>query len=192
MSSFTITMPGWFDEMEAAVGPCHGDRDRMAVAIAFASRNVTEGTGGPFGAAIFERESGRLVAAGVNVVVPAMAPIAHAEACAVALASQRLGTFDLGAEGLPAMELVSSAAPCVMCLGVTIWSGVSRLVCGARAIDAQAIGFDEGPRPEDWVAQLAVRGVDAVRDVMRDESIAVLQQYAGGGGLIYNAGTGHA
>jgi tRNA(Arg) A34 adenosine deaminase TadA len=192
MSSFTITMPDWFDEMEASVAPAHGDLDRMAVAIEFSRRNVAEGTGGPFGAAIFECESGRLVAAGVNVVVPSNAAIAHAEATAVALAGQRLGSFDLGAPGLPAMELVSSTAPCVMCLGVTIWSGVRRLVCGARAVDARAIGFDEGPRPDDWLEELAVRDIDVVRDVMRTDAVSVLQDYASGGGTIYNAGAGRA
>lgn len=192
MSSFTITMPDWHEGMEASVAPCHGDRDRMAVAIAFSRRNVAEGTGGPFGAAIFECESGRLVAAGVNVVVPSSTAIAHAEATAVALAGQRLGTFDLGAPGLPAMELVSSTAPCAMCLGVTVWSGVSRLVCGARAVDATAIGFDEGPRPGDWLEELARRNIDVVRDVMRPEAVAVLQDYAAIGGTIYNARAGRA
>jgi hypothetical protein len=35
--------------------------DRMRVAIDLARQNVEHGTGGPFGAAVFERESGRLV-----------------------------------------------------------------------------------------------------------------------------------
>ena len=41
----------------------------MSFAIGLAERNIAAGTGGPFGAAIFETGSGRMVAAGVNVVV---------------------------------------------------------------------------------------------------------------------------
>ncbi|MDX1691598.1 MAG: nucleoside deaminase [Acidimicrobiia bacterium] len=188
MSSFTIDMPDWFDAMEAEVPPRHGDEARMATVIEFARRNVVEGTGGPFAAGVFECESGRLVAAGVNVVVPSRTAIAHAEVTAVALAGQRIGGFDLGDPDGPAMELVASTAPCVMCLGVTIWSGVSRLVCGARAVDATAIGFDEGPRPDDWLEELAHRGIGVERDVLREEAAGVLRAYAERGGPIYNGG----
>jgi len=68
------------------------------------------------------------------------------------------------------------------------WSGVQRLVCGARDEDARAIGFDEGPKMADWVKALNDRGIIVVRDVLRGEARAVLQEYAAAGGAIYNAG----
>ena len=74
-----------------------------------------------------------------------------------------------------------------MCLGATVWSGVSRLVIGARDADAALVGFDEGPKPQAWVEQLAVRGIEVVQDVQRTEAAQVLLDYAEGGGPIYNA-----
>ena len=66
------------------------------------------------------------------------------------------------------------------------WSGVTRLVCGARAADAEAIGFDEGPKPRGWIAALERRGIAVVRDVRRADAVAVLRAYAAAGGAIYN------
>jgi hypothetical protein len=56
---------------------------------------------------------------------------------------------------------------------------VRRLVCGARASDAQAIGFDEGPKPARWARALERRGIAVVRDVQRAEARAALREYAG-------------
>ncbi len=186
----TLELPHWLDEALAPFGGLDTDETRMAAVIDLARRNVDHRTGGPFSAAIFETETGRLIAAGVNVVVPANAAIAHAEVMAVAAAGQTLGTFDLGA-GAPT-SLFASTEPCVMCMGVTVWSGVSRLLCAGRDDDARAIGFDEGPKHPGWVAELEKRGIEVVRDLVRSESIAVLQHYLDTDGEIYNAGGDHA
>src|SRR5690606_12102518 len=118
-----------------------GREARMRLAIALAAENVAHASGGPFGAAVFERASGRLVAVGVNRVEPAGQSHAHAEMLALALAQRALGGWNLAAPGLPALELVSSSEPCAMCFGAIPWSGVAALVCGARAADAEAVGF---------------------------------------------------
>jgi tRNA(Arg) A34 adenosine deaminase TadA len=119
-------------------------------------------------------------------VVTAGCSIAHAEMVAIALAQQALGTFDLGAEGVPACELVTSTEPCAMCLGAVPWSGVQSLVCGARRRDAVQAGFDEGERPVAWVAALRRRGIAVRRGVMRAQAAEVLRCYAAEGGLVYN------
>ena len=59
----------------------------MDLAVRLAARNIEEG-GGPFGAAVFEIETGRLVAPGVNQVVPLGSSLAHAEAMAIMIAQQ--------------------------------------------------------------------------------------------------------
>lgn len=182
----TLALPDWLDDATTTFDDCRTDSERMAGVIELARRNVDEGTGGPFSAAIFDSGSGRLIAAGVNVVVPTNAAIAHAEAMAVAAAGQTLGTFDLGAHG--PTSLFASTEPCVMCLGVTVWSGVSRLVCAGRDEDAREIGFDEGPKHPDWVEELERRGIAVVRDLERVSSIDVLRHYLATGGDIYNAG----
>lgn len=180
-------LPDWlpsFLVQQPAVLP--EQTDRMALVIALARYNVEQGTGGPFGAAVFERDSGRLVAVGVNRVLASHCSHAHAEMLALAIAQQRLGSHDLGAPGLPAHELVASCEPCAMCLGAIPWSGVRRLVCAASEDDAMAIGFDEGPKPADWRQQLETRGIEVVTDLARAEARAVLERYASQQGAIYN------
>ena len=182
-----LQLPDWVESFVRDQGSCYPEvEERMRLAIALAQLNVEHGSGGPFGAAVFEMDSGRLLAPGVNVVVPAGCSVAHAEMMALMVAQRVVGNFDLGGEGLPAYELVTSAEPCAMCFGAVPWSGVRRLVCGARAADVQAIGFDEGPKMADWVAELERRGIAVLRDVCRAEARQVLTMYKARGGLIYN------
>jgi tRNA(Arg) A34 adenosine deaminase TadA len=157
----------------------------MRFVVALATTNVEKGTGGPFGAAVFERRTGQLVAIGVNLVESTNCSHAHAEMVAIANAQQAVGTFDLAAAGIPEHEIVTSCEPCAMCYGAIPWSGVRRVLCGARASDAQAIGFDEGAKPKNWVAELNTRGISVVRDLCRKEAVAVLQHYKADGGAIY-------
>ncbi len=184
LPEYRLRLPGWIDDLVPDDVVLPDVDDRMRFVVSLARRNVAEDTGGPFGAAIFERDSGRLVAPGVNRVVPARSATAHAEIVAISLAGQVKGTFDLSAG--TATELVTSVEPCAMCLGAVPWSGVAAVVCGARDEDARAVGFDEGDKPADWIDSLAARGIDVVRDVMRADAAAVLQDYAAAGGIIYN------
>ncbi len=163
---------------------------QMRFVIDLSRRNVEEATGGPFAAAVFEIDSHQLVAAAVNCVVPSRCSIAHAEILAIAAAQQEVGTFDLGGALASGYSLVTSTEPCAMCLGAIPWSGVRRVVCGARAEDAEAVGFDEGPKPCNWVAELEARGIVVCRDVLRGDAAAVLRYYAESGGLIYNGRQG--
>jgi tRNA(Arg) A34 adenosine deaminase TadA len=161
------------------------DEARMRFVIDLARQNTQQGTGGPFGAAVFEIPSGRLVSAGVNLVEMSNCSIAHAEMMAITFAQQAIHSFDLGRNGT-VHELVTSTEPCAMCLGAIPWSGVKRVVCGARGKDACAIGFDEGAKPHNWIAALRHRGIEVVRDVLRGQARSVLQEYFKSGGLIYN------
>lgn len=158
----------------------------MQLVITLARLNIEHKTGGPFGAGIFEQKSGRLIAVGVNQVESANCSIAHAEILAIAIAQQVLGNYDVGGEESAAYELATSTEPCAMCLGAVSWSGVREVVCGARDEDARNIGFDEGPKPQNWMRSLQSRGINVVRDVLREQAKAVLEEYNKAGGLIYN------
>ncbi|MBK6314156.1 MAG: nucleoside deaminase [Blastocatellia bacterium] len=183
-----ISVPKWVDESVDWNRTYDSDEDRADVAIALARRNVTEGTGGPFGAAVFVSATGRIVSAGVNLVVPLNNSSLHAEVVAFMLAQARLGRYSLGGNGTTSHELVTSCEPCAMCLGATLWSGVHRLVCCASGADARDLAFDEGPVfPESW-QYLADRGIEIVRGVRRDEARAVMETYCDLDGTIYNAG----
>ncbi len=162
----------------------------MRLVIELSRSNVDHGTGGPFGAGIFDLSTNRLIAPGVNLVATTNLSAAHAEMVAIMISQRVVGHFDLGGEGLPPYELVASTEPCAMCFGAIPWSGVRRLVCGAREEDARRIGFDEGPKTSDWVAALEQRGISVARDVYRDEAAAVLRYYVESGGMIYNARQG--
>ena len=161
--------------------------ERMALAVELSRRNVVERTGGPFGAAVFDLSTFRPLALGVNLVTPTASAAAHAEIVAVCLAGQAVGNYDLTVGNGGPTELVTSCAPCAMCLGAVPWSGVSSLVIAAREADARAIGFDEGHRPADWVEGLRGRGIAVTEDVLRTEAVTVLRNYVKGGGVIYNS-----
>jgi tRNA(Arg) A34 adenosine deaminase TadA len=186
-SSLIIEAPGWLGAAVDWQSAYRSDEDRMRVAIELARQNVLRGTGGPFGAGVFAATGGRLVAAGVNSVTRLGNSVLHAETLAIMLAQARLGTYALGAGGNESYVLVSSCEPCAMCLGATLWSGVTGLVCGATREDAMAVGFDEGPVfAESW-AYLEGRSVRTTRGVLRAEAAAVLELYRASGGPIYNA-----
>jgi tRNA(Arg) A34 adenosine deaminase TadA len=163
------------------------DDDRMGLAIELSRQNVLRGTGGPFGAAVFESDSGALVAVGVNSVVRLRNSTLHAEILALMLAEHRVGSYSLLTAELPTHELVTSCDPCAMCLGAVHWSGVRRMVTGATREDAIALSFDEGPVFPESFAYLEARGVGVVRGVRRKEAAAVLELYKRQGGPIYNA-----
>ena len=157
----------------------------MACVIALGLEQVRRATGGPFAAAVFERDAGRLVAVGVNLAVPSHNCVLHAEVVALMMAGARLHSHSLGADGMPPHELVSSCEPCAMCLGAAFWSGVRSLVTGATKSDAEAIGYDEGPVFPESYAYLERKGVRVVREVMRAEACGLFAAYQAAGGEIY-------
>ena len=182
-----VTLPTWVVERVDYEQPYPTAESRMRLAISLASENVDRGTGGPFGAAIFERESGLLVSVGVNGVTRLNNSTVHAEMLAFQLAEKRIGSYSLRGNGHPDHELFTSCAPCAMCLGAALWSGVTRVTFAALREDAERIGFDEGPVFDASYAYLETRGVEVVRGLLRDEGCAVLDRYQAAGGEVYNA-----
>ena len=114
-----------------------GDPKFAAEATRLAIESVEKGWGGPFGAVVFDATTNAIVAVGANWVVAQRSSLLHAEIAAIAFAQARLESHTLGGG---VYELVASSEPCAQCLGATAWSGVRRLLCGAAASDAEAIG----------------------------------------------------
>jgi len=186
LPEITIRLPAWvkpFLDGQPQIFPSR--EDRMRLTIELSNLNVRHASGGPFGAAVFDK-GGRLVAPGMNLVVSSGCSLLHAETAALAFAQKVLGRYDLGAGGTLPYELYASAEPCAMCFGAILWSGVSALICGARSEDALAIGFDEGDKPADWTASLEKRGIRVELDLLRPEAVAVLLEYLSSGGKLYN------
>jgi tRNA(Arg) A34 adenosine deaminase TadA len=185
---FTISLPDWA-EAELKKLPTHipNLEDRMREVIRFSRLNFERGTGGPFAAGVFERDTGKLVVIGVNRVVPSNCSSAHAEVTTLSLAQKLLGTFDLGGAGMPAYQLVVNWRPCAMCYGATIWSGIRSLaIAGSGPELEQITGFDEGPIHPEWEAELAKRGIELIDNVLTDEAVAVYRDFAASGALVYN------
>jgi len=187
-----LTLPAWLEEMTAGQEIIIPDpEERMRWIIELSRRNVEQASGGPFAAGVFAAGSGRLLAAGVNRVEPLSLSPAHAEIMAIAFAQKRLRTWDLGHDAATPTALVTSSQPCLMCLGAILWSGVTKLIYGASAVDVTAIlGFDEGPLPTAWPQELLKRGIKVESESLRGEAVAVLELYKRKRGTVYNSRQG--
>ncbi len=189
---FTLSLPDWAVANLAQMPPVFPTlTERMMAVIEFSRKNFEMGTGGPFAAGVFERESGKLIVIGVNRVVPSNCSSAHAEVMALSLAQKQLGTFDLGGAGMPDYQLVVNWRPCAMCYGALLWSGVRSLVIAGSGPELEAItGFDEGPIHPDWQAELEKRGVEVINNVETAAATAVFRDFAASGSLVYNGRLG--
>jgi tRNA(Arg) A34 adenosine deaminase TadA len=179
-----LTLPAWVHTEIDRSRRYVDDEAKVALAIELSHRNVESGSGGPFGAAVFDGD-GRLLSVGVNRVVPHTCSVAHAEMMAYMTAQQRTQRARLNETG-DRIIFATSAQPCCMCYGATFWAGIDELLIGARASDVMELTeFDEGPLPADWQGELEKRGIAVRRDILRDAAREVLRHYAEKGGKHY-------
>ena len=184
-----LTLPAWVHDAVDASRAYPSDAEKVALAIDLSKHNIEADSGGPFGAAVFGPDD-RIIAIGVNRVVPHACSVAHAEMMAYMLAQGRTQRLRLNRDAddnpLGPITLATSSQPCCQCYGATVWAGVDRLLIGARSEDVEELTeFDEGPLPADWVGALNARGIEVVRDIERDAARAVLRAYGELGGQRY-------
>ena len=184
-----LTLPVWVHDAVDASRTYASDADKVALAIALSRGNVEHGSGGPFGAVVFGADD-RIIAVGVNRVLPQTCSVAHAEMMAYMLAQQRTQRARLNRDddgrAVGPITLATSSQPCCQCYGATIWAGIDRLLIGARAEDVMALTpFDEGPLPADWIGELEKRDIAVTRDIERAAACDVLRAYGSGGGGKY-------
>jgi len=182
-----VEYPGWVDDVVEWERRYTNDEQRMRLAVAVARENVVRETGGPFGAAIFERDTGRVVAVGMNSVVRLRNSALHGEIVAFMMAQQRVGSYTLNTPDGRARDLYTSCEPCAMCLGAALWSGVRRVVYGAAREDATRLHFEEGPVFEASYKYVEERGLEIAGPLLREEAREVLELYRARSGMIYNA-----
>lgn len=99
-------------------------------------RNVFEGVGGPFAAAVVR--DGKIISVGSNRVLADQDPTAHAEVVAIRKACEILGTFQL-----EDCILITSCEPCPMCLGAIYWARPKVVYFCNTRVEAAEIGFDD-------------------------------------------------
>lgn len=184
-----ISLPDWVDAaIEGWQDGFQTVESRMRFVLQLSRLNIEHRSGGPFASAIFARDSHKLISVGVNRVVPQHCSLAHGEVMALLMAQERLATHDLAAHGLPAMEMVINAQPCIQCYGALIWSGIQHVVFAASGSDVERLtGFDEGPLPNDWVKQWALRGITVEQGLLQKEACAIIATYRDSGAPVYNA-----
>ncbi|QCE13778.1 guanosine deaminase-like [Vigna unguiculata] len=108
----------------------------LRIAVEEAYKGVECEDGGPFGAIIVRNDE--VVASCHNMVLRNTDPTAHAEVTAIRKACEKLNQIELSD-----CEIYASCEPCPMCFGAIHLSRVKRLVYGAKAEAAIAIGFDD-------------------------------------------------
>lgn len=182
--SIALKLPAWIASTYAPDAIFADDSSKIALAIELSRQNVLRGTGGPFGAAVFDAD-GHVVAAAVNIVMPGHCSVAHAETMAYMAAQAGLGRARINEDG-GHYTLATSAQPCCQCYGATVWAGIDELLIAARSEDVMRLTeFDEGPLPADWIGELTKRDIVVRRDIRRDEACEVLAAYSDGGGIKY-------
>ena len=137
------------------------DADFMRRAIALSCESVESG-GGPFGAVVVHK--GKIIGEGVNQVVPAADPTAHAEIVAIRAACRTLGSH-----ALERAAIYTSCEPCPMCLAAIYWARLSRIVYGNSRSDAAAIGFDDDAIYREVAVPIEDRKIPQER-LMADEA----------------------
>lgn len=133
-SNGTVSVASAFVNYQEAVQ----DRDHVFLkkAVEEAYKGVDCGDGGPFGAVVVR--DGEVVVSCHNMVLNHTDPTAHAEVTAVREACKKLNRIELSD-----CEIYASCEPCPMCFGAIHLSRIKRLVYGAKAEAAIAIGFDD-------------------------------------------------
>ena len=180
-----LTLPAWIHDAIDPHTVCADDDAKVAFAIELSRLNIAHESGGPFGAAVFDETSGRLIGIGVNRVLQQNCSTAHAEMMAYMTAQSRTQHARLNEDGAR-IVLATSSQPCCMCYGATFWAGIDTLLIGARSADVEALTeFNEGPLPADWIGELEQRGIAVRRDILRDRARDVLRDYGLQGGKTY-------
>lgn len=107
----------------------------MELAIKRARETMNEGKGGPFGAAIVDK-NGEIISVASNMVLGKNDPTAHAEIEAIREACKKLNTYDLSG-----CTLYATGYPCPMCLSAIIWANIKDVYYATELEDALKIGF---------------------------------------------------
>ena len=185
---FSVSLPQWLQhEISSLPESIPNIDEQMAHVIKCSRLNIEHDTGGPFAAAVFEKESGKHISTGVNRVMPEACSSAHAEVVALSMAQKLLSTWDLSSLD-HSYQLVVNWRPCIMCYGAVIWSGVQTLITAGDSHELETItGFDEGPVPDNWIEELNKRGIDVINNIGKSDAIEVYRAFKQSGKHVYNA-----
>jgi len=141
----------------------------MRLAIEKAREGMKKGQS-PFGASIVK--NGEVISCVHNVVWLTTDITAHAEVHAIREACKKLGVIDL-----TGCVIYSTCEPCPMCFSAIHWANISKIVFGARIVDAQDGGFSELTIPNEEMKRLGGSPVEIVAEFMRKENAALFAEW---------------
>ena len=141
----------------------------MRQAIKEARKNLTQMSGGPFGACIVK--AGEIIAIARNSVLKTDAT-SHAEINAIRKASQKLETFDLSG-----CVIYSTTEPCPMCFSAIHWAKINALIYGTNILDSKKRGFNELSISNRLMKKVGKAKVKIIREFLRDECLKLLKDW---------------
>lgn len=106
----------------------------MNEALKEAYEGIKAHHGGPFGCVIVK--NGKIIGRGHNRVLLNNDPTCHGEVEAIRDACKNEGTYDLSGA-----VLYTTAEPCPMCLGASLWANIKEVRYGCNRKDTDSIGF---------------------------------------------------
>jgi len=151
----------------------------MKIALERARETMSQDIGGPFGAAIIDK-NGKVVAVSSNSVLKDNDPTAHAEVNAIREACKALETYDL-----TDFILYTTAYPCPMCLSAIIWANIKKVYFGCTAQDAEKIGFRDDTIYRYIKNDCHDKNTLEIIALDREECVTLFEEYAKKGKKIY-------
>jgi guanine deaminase len=130
----------------------------MELAIKRARETMNQNLGGPFGAAVIDKD-GTILSVTSNSVLGDHDPTAHAEVNAIREACKVKGTHDL-----TGCVIYATGYPCPMCLSAIIWANIKTVYYGCTPADAEEIGFRD-----DFIYNF-------IQDGLQDETILEIKE----------------
>ncbi len=175
LTKICIDLPDWMAGFTDWDLTYDSNEKKMGLALALAGNNLERGTGLPFGAAVFDSDSGRPVGVGVNLARRCNNSILHAETMAIMSAQARLAVCNLADAAGGRYELVASSEPCAMCLGAAWYAGLRRVVHGTLGDEIKPYGYGLGPGLAELRDYLDRAGFEIVSGIRAKE---VLELFA--------------
>ncbi len=130
----------------------------MQLAIKRARETMNQNLGGPFGAAVIDKD-GTILSVTSNSVLGDHDPTAHAEINAIREACKVRGSHDL-----TGCIIYATGYPCPMCLSAIIWANIKTVYYGCTPADAEEIGFRD-----DFIYNF-------IQDGLQDETILKINE----------------
>lgn len=151
----------------------------MGLAVAEARKTMRKDIGGPFGAAIVDKD-GNVICIASNTVLQDNDPTAHAEMNAIRKACSQLNTYDLSG-----CTLYATGYPCPMCLSAIIWANIKTVYYGCTPKDADSIGFRDDFIYDFIQSNNSDTNILKLDEVSRDMCISLFNEYSDSNKSLY-------